>query len=358
MGTRGDGTIVLEHTRTFLGSHPFLRSLLARLASLVFLLWGLTLIAFTLTHLVPGNPVLANLSLDQASNPAVVKAYTAKYGLDKSIPEQYFIYLTHLVHGDLGVSERTGRPVLVDLEEYVPATAELAVTSTVLSVIVGITLGTLAATRRRKPIDHVLRVLSLIGISTPAFWLGLVALYVFFFKLGWAPGTGRLDPGLTPPPHVTGFFTIDSLIAGEPDVYLNALSHLVLPAAVLAVHQIALLTRFTRSVVLDVAQEEYMNTARAKGLSQFSVFRHLLRGSLPPIVTIVGFMFADVLTGTVLIETIFDWPGVGRYAFQSATSLDLPAIMGVTLFVGTVFVVVNFVIDTLYGVIDPRLRAA
>jgi peptide/nickel transport system permease protein len=348
----------LGRARSFLGAHPFIRSLLARLAALVLLAWGLTLIAFTLTQMVPGDPALANLGLYQVDDPALVKAYRVKYGLDKPIPQQYLLYLTHLVHGDLGVSEQSHRPVAVDLAEYIPATVELAVTTTLLAVVFGIGFGTLAATRRNKPIDHVLRVLSLAGISTPAFWLGLLALYLFFYKLGWAPGTGRLDPGVDSPPHVTGLFTVDSLLVGQVGVFINALQHLLLPAAVLAVHQIALLTRFTRAVVLDVAQEEFINTARAKGLSQVSVLRHLLRAALPPVVTIIGFLFADVLTGTVLVETIFAWPGIGRYAFQAATTLDLPAIMGVTLFVATVFIVVNFGIDTLYGVIDPRLRVA
>jgi peptide/nickel transport system permease protein len=348
----------LEQVQTFLGLHPFIRSLLARLAALVLLTWGLTLIAFTLTHLVPGDPVLANLGENQAGNPAAVKAYKERYGLDKPIPEQYLTYLLHLAHGDLGVSEQSLRPVSVDLAEYIPATVELGVTTTFLAVIFGIGLGTIAATHRNKPVDHALRVFSLAGISTPAFWLGLVALYFFFFKLGWLPGTGRLDAGIDNPPHVTGLFTVDALLAGQVGVFLNALAHLLLPASVLATHQIALLTRFTRAVVLDVAQEEFITSARAKGLSQISVLRHLLRAALPPVVTIVGFLFADVLTGTVLVETIFAWPGIGRYAFRAATTLDLPAIMGVTLFVAMVFIVVNFVIDTLYVVIDPRLRAA
>ena len=348
----------MEQARTYFGSHPFIRSLLARLASLVLLAWGLTLIAFTLTHLVPGDPVLANLGLEQVGNPAIVQAYKERYGLDKPVPQQYLIYLQNLAHGNLGVSEQSLRPVAVDLAEYVPATIELAVTTTLLAVVFGIGLGTLTATHRNKPIDHVVRVFCLAGISTPTFWLGLIALYLFFFKLGWLPGTGRLDPVIGSPSHITGFYTVDSLLAGQIGVFLNALGHLLLPAAVLAVPQIALLTRFTRAVVLDVAQEEFINTARAKGLSQISVLRHLLRAALPPVITIVGFQFADVLTGTVLVETIFAWPGVGRYAFQSATTLDLPAIMGVTLFVALVFIVVNFVIDTLYGVIDPRLRTA
>ena len=348
----------MNRARSYFGSHPLIRSLLARLAALVFLAWGLTLIAFTLTHIVPGDPVLANLGLEQVGNPAIVQVYKEKYGLDKPIPQQYLLYLLNLAHGDLGVSEQSQRPVSVDLATYIPATVELAVTTTLLAVVFGIGFGTLAATRRNKPIDQVLRVFSLAGISTPTFWLGLVALYVFFFKLGWLPGTGRLDPEVVSPPHVTGLYTVDALIAGQLNTFLNALGHLLLPATVLAIPQIGLLTRFTRASVLDVANEEFISTARAKGLSQISVLRHLLRAALPPVITVLGFQFADVLTGTVLVETIFAWPGIGRYAFRSATTLDLPAIMGVTLFVALVFIVVNFAIDILYGVIDPRLRVS
>jgi peptide/nickel transport system permease protein len=347
---------LFQRAHALLGRHAFMRFLLGRLIALVLLLWGITLIAFTLTHLVPSDPVLANLGILQVSDPTIVHFYREKYGLDKPLPEQYEIYLGNLIKGDLGVSEQSRRPVLTDLEEFVPATVELAVSTILLAVAAGVALGTVAGTHPGQPVDHLLRVLSLVSTSTPVFWLGLVGLYVLYFRLGWLPGTGRLDPGIDGPPHVTGLYTVDSLVAGNIGLFINALQHLVLPASVLAIPQIGLLTRLTRASVLDAAQEEYINVARAKGLSRLSVVRHIMRAALPPVVTVIGFLFAEVMTGTVLVEIIFAWPGMGRYAFQSATTLDLPSIMGVTLFVALVYIIVNFAIDILYGVIDPRLR--
>jgi len=233
------------------------------------------------------------------------------------------------------------------------------VTSIVIAFVLGITLGVIAAIRRNKLTDQVLRVISLGGISMPTFWLALVALYVFFFQLGWVPGSGRLDPGVLPAPHVTGLYTVDALIAGQLDVFTNALQHLILPACVLAAYNIGLLTRFTRSAVLEVINNHYVLAARAKGLPEHTVIlRHVLRAALPPIITVGGLAFANVMTGTVLVESIFSWPGIGQYAFHSATTLDLPAIMGVSLFVAVVYIAVNFVVDVLYGIVDPRIRVA
>jgi peptide/nickel transport system permease protein len=228
----------------------------------------------------------------------------------------------------------------------------------VIAFFVGISLGVLAAVRRNRLTDQVLRVVSLGGISMPTFWLALVALYVFFFLLGWFPVGGRLDPGVFAPPHVTGLYTVDALLAGQTDVFANAVQHLILPACVLAAYNVGLLTRFTRSAVLEVINNDYIQAARAKGLPERSVIlRHVLRAALPPIITVVGLAFANVMTGTVLVEKIFAWPGIGNYAFH-ATTLDLPAIMGVSLFVAIVYIVVNFTVDILYGIVDPRIRVA
>jgi len=318
---------------------------------------GITFVAFVLTELLPGDPAAANLGQRAIGDPAAVQAFREHYGLDKPLPVQYAVYLQHLVHGDLGESEQSHRPVLTDLREYVPATAELAVTSIIIAFALGIALGILAAVRRNKFTDQLLRVVSLSGISMPTFWLALVAIYVFFFKLGWVPGSERLDPGTFAPPHVTGLYTVDALLSGQTDVFTNAVQHLILPAFVLAAYNIGLLTRFTRSAVLEVINNDYIQAARAKGLPERTVvLRHVLRAALPPIITVGGLAFANVMTGTVLVEKIFAWPGIGNYAFLSATTLDLPAIMGVSLFVAIVYIVVNFVVDVLYGVIDPRVR--
>lgn len=342
-----------------LPSRPFVRFLGRRLAALVLLGLGITFVAFVLTELVPGDPAAANLGQRAIGDPAAVQAFREHYGLDKPLPVQYALYLQHLVTGDLGTSEQSHRPVRTDLSEYVPATAELAVTSILVAFVLGITLGVISAVRRNRLIDQVLRVISLGGISMPTFWLALVALYVFFFRLGWVPGSGRLDPGVLPAPHVTGLYTVDAVLSGQFDVLGSALQHLILPACVLAAYNIGLLTRFTRSAVLEVINNDYVQAARAKGLPERTVvLRHVLRAALPPIITVGGLAFANVMTGTVLVESIFAWPGIGQYAFHSATTLDLPAIMGVSLFVAVVYIVVNFLVDILYGVVDPRIRVA
>ena len=232
--------------RLRLPSRPFVRFLGRRLAALVLLGLGITFVAFVLTELVPGDPAAANLGQRAIGDPAAVRAFREHYGLDKPLPVQYALYLEHLVTGDLGQSEQSHRPVKTDLSEYVPATAELAVTSILIAFVLGITLGVVSAVRRNRLTDQVLRVISLGGISMPTFWLALVALYVFFFKLGWVPGSGRLDPGVLPAPHVTGLYTFDALLAGQFDVLGTALQHLILPASVLAAYNVGLLTRDSR----------------------------------------------------------------------------------------------------------------
>jgi peptide/nickel transport system permease protein len=327
--------------------------------ALVFLAVGITLIAFLLTQLVPGDPAAANLGQRAIEDPVAVRAFREHYGLDKPLPAQYGTYLWRLLHGDLGESQQTHSPVRRDLGEFIPATAELALLSIVIAVVVGISLGVIAAIRRNRLTDHLLRVVSLGGVSMPTFWIALVALYVFFFRLNWLPGTGRLDPVTTPPPHHTGLYTVDAVLAGQWATARDAFNHLVLPALVLAAYNVGLLTRYTRSSVLDVLSNDYVRSARAKGMPERVVIvRHVLRAALPSVVTVVGLAFANVMTGAVLVENIFSWPGIGQYAYHAATTLDLPAIMGVSLFVAVVYIVVNFAVDVLYGVIDPRIRVS
>jgi peptide/nickel transport system permease protein len=286
-----------------------------------------------------------------------VQAFRQRYGLDQPLPVQYGRYLERLAHGDLGDSQQSHRPVRQDLAEFVPATLELAGLAIVISMVFGISLGLLAAMRRDRLADQVLRVISLAGVSMPTFWLALVAFYVFFFKLGLVAGSGRLDAGALPPPHVTGIFTIDALLAGDFQTFGQALRHLVLPATVLAAYTVSLLVRFTRTAVLEVLGNDYIRAAMAKGLpSRVVLVQHILRAALVPIVTVAGVAFGSLLSGTVLVESIFSWPGIGQYAFRSATNLDLPAIMGVSLFVAVVYITINFLVDVLYGVIDPRIR--
>jgi len=328
-----------------------------RLAALVLLLVGITFVAFILTELVPSNAAVTNLGEEAAGDPAAVKAFEHHYGLDKPLPERYAIYLGHLVRGDLGQSSLTHDAVTHDLGQFIPATAELALYSILFASIVGITFGVVAALRRNRPADHALRVASLAGISMPTFWIALVALYLGFYRLGWFPGGQRLSPGTNPPPSVTGLYTIDALLDGNWSLFVQAFRHLLLPALVLAAFNVSLLTRFTRSAVLEVIGNDYVRAARAKGMPERVVIvRYILRGALPSVVTVLGLVFANVLTGAVLVEKIFSWPGIGQYAYEAAVNLDVPAIAGVSMFVALVYVTVNFVVDVLYGVIDPRIR--
>jgi len=330
---------------------------LRRLLALVLLLLGITLVTFVLTQIVPSNAAATALGEQAAGDPAAVKAFNEHYGLDKPLPQRYLIYLGHLLHGDLGQSSVTHNAVSHDLGQFIPATAELALFSIVIASVIGVGFGVLAALRRNKPTDHTLRVTSLAGISMPTFWIALVVLYVGFYKLGWFPGAERLDPGTVPPPSVTGLYTVDALIDGNWGLFGEAFHHLVLPALVLAAFNVSLLTRFTRSAVLEVIGNDYVRAARAKGLPErVVVIRYVLRAALPSVITVLGLVFANVLTGAVLIEKIFSWPGIGQYAYQAAVNLDVPAIAGVSLFVAFVYVTTNFVVDILYGVIDPRIR--
>jgi peptide/nickel transport system permease protein len=338
-------------------SSSFVRFVLRRLAALVLLGIGITFVVFMLTQLVPGNAAVTNLGEQAAGDPAAVKAFEEHYGLDKPLPVRYALYLGHLLKGDLGESALTHDTVRHDLATFVPATAELALFSIVIATVFGVGFGVIAAMRRNRPTDHVLRVVSLGGISMPTFWIALVAVYVFFYRLGWFPGGGRLEPGTPAPPQRTGLYTVDGLLAGQWSLVAEALHHLVLPALVLAAFNVSLLTRYTRSAVLEVAGNDYVRAGRAKGLPERTVVtRYILRAALPSVVTVLGLVFANVLTGAVLVENIFAWPGIGQYAYQAAINLDVPAIAGVSLFVAVVYVGVNFVVDVLYGVIDPRIR--
>jgi peptide/nickel transport system permease protein len=338
-------------------SFSLLRFTLRRLFAALLLLLGVTVVSFTLTNVVPGNPVLAAIGETAAANPVAAKAYRHRVGLDEPLPVQYWIYLKHALRGDLGNSRVDGRPVTSDLGSYAPATIELAIVAIVLALVFGISLGTAAAMLRDRWFDQSVRVFSLIGVSMPIFWLALVAVYLLTYRHRVFAGIGRLDPGMLPPPHVTGLYTVDALIAGKWATFRSALAHLLLPALVLAAYAVSLLTRFTRSAVLEALGNDFVRTARSKGLPELVIaFKHVLRAALVPIVTVSGVMLGVLLSGTVFIESIFAWPGLGQYAYLSATNLDLPAIMGVSLFVAAVYITVNFVVDVLYGFIDPRIR--
>ncbi len=333
--------------------------ILRRLFLMVPLMIGITLIAFLISHSVPGDPVAAHLSQKAMEDPVIVAQFRAQWGLDKPLWEQYIIYLSKLVQGDMGTSIRTHRPVLDDLRQFLPASAELAVGATLFGLLVGIPFGIISAIKQDKLIDHVVRVVSLVGVSAPVFWLALISLYVFYFRLGWLPGPGRLDPGmeLDVKATITGIYVIDSLLRGDFPTLGVALKHLVLPVLVLGSSTLGIVTRMTRSSVLEVLTQDYVRTARSKGLTERAVLTmHVLRNSLIPTITVIGLSFGGILAGTVLTETIFTWPGIGRYAYQSCITLDFPAIMGVSILIAIIFSVVNLLIDISYAFLDPRLR--
>ncbi len=331
--------------------------ILRRLLITVPLILGLTLIVFLVSHLLPGDPVAANLGQRSMENPEIVAAFRQQWGLDKSLPEQYLIFLRNLARGDLGVSIKTKDPVASDLARYFPASVELAVGALLVSVLIGIPLGIVSAVKRNTWIDQIARTISLIGVSAPVFWLALIGLYVFYLRLGWLPGPGRLETGMNEPERITGMFVLDSLLQGNMQAMASALHHLFLPALVLGMATVGLTTRMTRSSMLEVLDSDYIRTARSKGLSNMKVIMgHAFRNALIPTVTVLGLSFADILSGAVLTETIFAWPGVGRYAFGAAVSLDFPAIIGVTLLIAIIFAVTNLIVDILYVFLDPRLR--
>ncbi len=331
--------------------------ILRRLFLLIPLLIGITLVAFIISHAVPSDPINAALGQSAVAHPEIVAAFRAKWGLDQPPHIQYLTYLINLLQGDLGISIATHNPVVEDLGRYMPATMELATSSIILAIGIGVPFGIISAIRRNTWLDQVSRVLSLIGVSAPVFWLALLALFVFYSRLRWLPGPGRLDIGVDPPTSVTGWYTIDTLLMADFGLFLNALSHLVLPSLVLAAFSMGLITRVTRSAVLDALGQDYIRTARSKGLHEAAItVRHTLPNAMIPTVTVLGLSYGNLLTGAVLTETIFSWPGIGQYAYQSSVRLDFPAIMGVTMLIALVFILVNLVVDVLYIFLDPRLR--
>jgi peptide/nickel transport system permease protein len=329
--------------------------LLRRLVGFAAVLIGVSIITFGLSHLVPTDPAIVALG-DHATDEQI-DAFREKYGLNKPVPEQYWIYVTNLLQGDLGISLRTRRPVADDLHDFFPATFELSLTALILSILIGIPAGVISATARNRLPDHVVRIVSLIGGSVPIFWLGLILIGFFYGRLGWLPGGARIDKFIPPPPMVTGLFTVDSLLAGNSEAFWSSVHHLLLPALALGYFSTAIIARMMRSSMLEVLPQMYVLAARAKGLRQRRVvWRHAARNALIPAVTTIGVTFGSLLSGAVLTETIFSWPGLGRYATSSAINLDFPAVMGVTLLAALVYTATNLIVDVGYQWLDPRIR--
>jgi peptide/nickel transport system permease protein len=316
-----------------------------------------SLVVFLISNVVPGDPVLAQLGDIAASDPATVAMWRAKWGLDLPMWDRYGIFLIGLVHGDLGISIATRRPVLQDIVQYAPATVELATVAFLLSIAIGIPLGIAAAVKRDGWIDSVARAISLLGVSAPTFWLAFIMLAIFYGGLEWAPGPGRMDPIAFPPDGPTGLFLLDSLWHHDWESFWDSAAHLVLPSIVLAAATVGLITRTTRAAMLDSLQQDYIRVSRAKGLREWViVMRHALPNALIPVVTLGGLAYANLLAGAVMTETVFSWPGLGRYTFRSAAAQDFPAIMGITLVVSATYLIVNLLVDLSYAALDPRVR--
>jgi peptide/nickel transport system permease protein len=329
--------------------------LLRRLVGFAAVMIGVSIITFGISHLVPADPAIVAMG-DHATD-AQIDAFREKYGLNKPVPEQYWIYVTNLIQGDLGISLRTRRPVAADLHDFFPATFELSLSALILSILIGIPAGVVSAIARNRLPDHVVRIVSLIGGSIPIFWLGLILIGFFYGRLGWLPGGARIDKFIPPPPHITGLFTVDSLLAGDYKAFGSSVHHLLLPALALGYFSTAIIARMMRSSMLEVLHQQYVLSAQARGFRQGRVvWHHAARNALIPTVTTIGVTFGSLLSGAVLTETIFSWPGLGRYATSSAINLDFPAVMGVTLLAALVYTVANLVVDVGYHWLDPRIR--
>lgn len=333
-----------------------MRFLARRVVLMLFVLWGVTFITFFLSRVVPGDP--ARLIAGTHANAATLENVRAAYGLDRPLVEQYFMYTGRLFQGDLGQSFVTRRDVTTDIGAYLPATLELALYALALSTVIGLALGVVGALRGGRT-DRVMQILAILGLSVPAFWIAMLLQVGLYSGLGWFPFGGRLDIGATPPPGVTGLYTVDSLLAGNLTLFLSSARHLVLPVVTLTLGLAGVMARITRGSMLQVLDEDYVRTARSKGLSRRRVLsRHSLRNALLAPVTVLGLNLGLLAGGVFLIETIFAWPGIGRYAFNAIQSSDYNATMGVTLVVAIVYVGANLVVDLLYLVLDPRISYA
>jgi len=329
--------------------------ILRRIILLAPTILGISLMTFLISNVIPSNPAL--LALGGHAQTAQVEAMKVKLGLDKPLPIQFLIYLAGLLRGDLGYSIITRRSVMENVVEYFPATFELTTLSMLLTLTIGIVLGILSATNRDKALDHFARLWALTGVAMPVFWLGIMVQILFYRDLGWIPYGRRLDLGISPPTHITGLYTIDSLLTGNIQAFVNSLSHIIAPALVLSYSTIAVMSRMTRASLLDAFTQDYIKTARAKGLSHRAVvYKHALKNALLPVCTVAGLQYGYDLGGSFLVESVFDWPGMGRFAVSSIVQLDFRAVMGVTLIVALMFVVVNLVVDIVYAFLDPRIR--
>ncbi len=334
-----------------------LRFVLTRLSLVVPTFIGMTLLAFLMIRLVPGDPI-ETLAGERGIDPARHAALVSEYGLDKPLLTQYVIYIGRVLRGDLGKSMITQAPVLEEFTALFPATIELAACAILFALVLGIPAGMLAAVKRNSVFDHGVMGVSLTGYSMPIFWWGLLLILFFSVQLGWTPVSGRIAVKYYFE-AVTGFNLIDAWLSGEPGAWKSAASHLILPTIVLGTNPLAIIARMTRSAMLEVLGEDYIRTARAKGLSAWRVVAlHAFRNALIPVVTVIGLQVSVLFTGAILTETIFSWPGVGKWMIEAISRRDYPVLQGGLLLLGGMVMVVNLLVDVAYGVINPRVRRA
>ncbi len=327
-----------------------LRRILLALPALL----GLVVLTFVLSRVIPGDPA-ATLAGD-AATPAQIAEIRAQYGLDRPIWEQAIVHLRQVLTGDFGRSVFSGRPVVEEIAFRLPATLELTFAALLISTVLGVGLGLVAALDHNGPVDHLVRLLSVGGLAIASFWLAIMLQLVFSMELDWLPLRGRIDPTLGAPPDITGFLLLDTLLAGRLDLFWSALRHLVMPAVTLALPGLATIARFTRSGVLEALQKDYVLYARAAGYGRFRLAAiYVLRNAITVTVTQIGLLFGALISGAVAVEAVFDWPGLGTYAVQAILSSDYKALLAVTLVVGVVYAVVNVMVDVAQALIDPRV---
>jgi peptide/nickel transport system permease protein len=331
-------------------------NILRRFVTVIPTLIGVVIVTFLLTRVLPGDPAV--YFAGPAATPQSIADIRKSLGLDKPLPEQFLHYVDDLAHGNLGNSLATGRPVATEIVSRLPASAELTLFGLIIAIVIAIPLGILAAVKQGSWIDHTCRIVATAGVSLPVFFTGLLLVYVFYFRLGWAPAPlGRLDVFFSEPPQVTGFYLIDSLIAGDFQVFRAAFTQLILPGATLAIFSLAPITRMTRAAMLEVLASDYVRTARASGLSSYTVIvTYAFRNAMLPVITTLGMVFSFLLGANVLVEKVFAWPGIGSFAVEALIASDFAPVQGFVLTMAVLYVALNLMIDILYGVVDPRVR--
>jgi peptide/nickel transport system permease protein len=329
--------------------------LVTRVGFMLLMLLGLLVITFAISHVAPGDP--ARLAAGPDASASMVETVRKQYGLDQPLPTQFFRYVRGVVAGDLGESIRSKNRVLDDLRRFFPNTLELVTLALLLAVIIGVPLGMLSAVRQNSWVDHLTRVVSVSGVALPAFWLGLMLQLFLALHLGWLPLGGRLNLSTPPPEPITHLLFVDAALRGHWRTLGDALAHAVLPVVTLCFPALASIMRVNRAEMIETLRQDYIRTARASGVATFRVVtRYALRNAMIPTLTMIGLRYGWMLGGTVLVETVYDWPGIGLYAVASAVSSDFQPIMGVTLLVGLNFMLANLLVDVAYGWLDPRLR--